>query len=63
VRRRELEAWLAVHGAARIRHGSAHDVWLGPNGQTAPIPRHREIKTPTGRAICAQLGVERPPFR
>lgn len=41
-----------------------HTLWLNPTtGARAAVPRHSDIKMPTGRAICRQLGVPRPEFR
>jgi predicted RNA binding protein YcfA (HicA-like mRNA interferase family) len=63
MQRRQLLRWLRQHGATRVRHGAEHDVFRGPNGKQATVPRHREINSLTGRGICDQLGVPRPPWR
>jgi hypothetical protein len=63
VKRRDLEGWLREHGARLIRSVGPHDVWGVEDGRTAPMPRRREIDTYTGRGICGQLGIERPPFK
>jgi hypothetical protein len=62
MKRKDLERWLRKHGAARERSGSKHDVWHR-DGVEATVPRHKEINTHTGRAICDQLGVPEPPWR
>lgn len=59
MQRRQLVRWLRNYGARRVRHGGEHDIWRGPNGQQSTLPRHREINTNTGRAVCEQLGVPR----
>jgi hypothetical protein len=62
VKRRKFEAWLRQHGAVFLRHGASHDVWGNDNPFcSASVPRHREIKPHTARAICDQLHVPRPP--
>ncbi|MGH2745351.1 MAG: type II toxin-antitoxin system HicA family toxin [Thermoleophilaceae bacterium] len=60
MRRRELERHLSAHGCRLDREGAKHAWWVGPKGRSA-IPRHREIKPGTVRAICKQLGVREPP--
>jgi mRNA interferase HicA len=57
----ELERHLRQQGCAFLREGSAHTVWLNPrNGKIASVPRHREIKEGTVRAICKQLEILQP---
>jgi hypothetical protein len=63
VKRRALVRWLRRHGAVLERHGREHDIWRGPKGGQASVPRHREISAHTARGICDQLGVDRPPGR
>jgi predicted RNA binding protein YcfA (HicA-like mRNA interferase family) len=64
LKRRDLERHLAAHGCRLEREGSRHAIWLNPaTGERAVVPRHTEIKMPTGRGICRQLGVPPPPFR
>jgi predicted RNA binding protein YcfA (HicA-like mRNA interferase family) len=59
--RRDLERHLRKHGFQFHRHASKHDIWLNPfNGATAAIPRHRQLKITTARAICRELGVPVP---
>ncbi|MGB6496694.1 MAG: type II toxin-antitoxin system HicA family toxin [Candidatus Acidiferrum sp.] len=39
----------------------AHSIWFNPNLRTiASVPRHREIKEGTVRAICKQLEIPQP---
>ncbi len=62
MKRRDLERWLRKHRAHLRRHGSSHDLWGNPHtARLATIPRHREIKPGTVKAICEQLGVPLPP--
>jgi mRNA interferase HicA len=36
-------------------------MWFNPaNNQQSAVPRHREIKEFTARAICRQLGIPEP---
>jgi hypothetical protein len=64
VKRRALERWMRRHQAMFHHHGSSHDVWWTASEtsiQFASVPRHREIKPNTARAICDQLRIPRPP--
>jgi mRNA interferase HicA len=63
MRKRKLGRWLHEHGAQFERHGRDHDIWRGPRGGQATVPRHRDINSLTARGICDQLGVPRPPWR
>ena len=57
----DLERHLRREGCAFLREGGAHSVWLNPgNGKIASVPRHREIKEGTVRAVCKQLEIPRP---
>ncbi|MEM6507173.1 MAG: type II toxin-antitoxin system HicA family toxin [Planctomycetota bacterium] len=62
MKRRDLEKHLKAHGcepAERSGRGP-HDIWWNPTKRTtSAIPRKKEIKTGTGRAICDDLGVPR----
>ena len=61
MKRADLERHLRHSGCVLYREGGAHSVWLNPaNRRLASVPRHREIKEPTARAICKQLEVPRP---
>lgn len=57
----DLERHLRQHGCILHREGSAHSIWLNPPlHKIASVPRHREIKEGTVRAICKQLEIPRP---
>jgi mRNA interferase HicA len=57
----ELERHLREQGCVFLREGAAHTVWLNPQvRKIASVPRHREIKEGTARAICKQLEIPRP---
>ena len=57
----DLERHLRGHGCEFHREGGAHSIWLNPaNRKIASVPRHREIKEGTVRAICRQLEIPRP---
>ena len=57
----ELERHLRHQGCVLYREGAAHSIWLNPPLQKiASVPRHREIKEGTVRAICKQLEIPRP---
>jgi predicted RNA binding protein YcfA (HicA-like mRNA interferase family) len=61
VKRRDLIPHLKSHGCYLDREGANHSIYRNPaNGHCAAVPRHREIKNSTARAICAQLGVPPP---
>ena len=58
---RELEQHLRANGCEPFREGGKHSVWWNPaSRKTASVPRHREIKEFTARAICRQLEVPEP---
>ncbi|MDQ3933450.1 MAG: type II toxin-antitoxin system HicA family toxin [Actinomycetota bacterium] len=64
MKRRDLERYLTGHGCRPVREGGSHTIWMNPaTGARAVVPRHTEIKMPTGKGICRQLGVPAPPFR
>lgn len=57
----DLERHLRQNGCALHREGGAHSIWRNPaNRRIASVPRHREIKENTARAICKQLEVSLP---
>jgi predicted RNA binding protein YcfA (HicA-like mRNA interferase family) len=57
----ELERHLRHQGCVLYREGGAHSIWLNPTlHKIASVPRHREIKEGTVRAICKQLEIPRP---
>jgi hypothetical protein len=56
----ELERHLRLHGCVLYREGAA-SIWFNPaSHKIASVPRHREIKEGTVRAICKQLEIPRP---
>jgi len=64
MKRRDLESHLRAHGCELLRNEKAHDIWYNPNTLAdSPIPRHREVKYGTAKAICRQLSVPPPPNR
>lgn len=57
----DLERHLRGHGCVLHREGGAHSIWLNPaNRKISSVPRHREIKEGTVRAICRQLEIPKP---
>ena len=57
----ELERHLRQNGCVLHREGGAHSTWLNPTShKITSVPRHREIKEGTVRAICKQLEIPRP---
>ena len=51
---RELERG----GCVLIRNGGRHDWYQNPRTRVCqPVPRHREIKEGTVRAVCRQLDI------
>jgi mRNA interferase HicA len=61
VKKRDLERHLSAHGCALARQAANHEVWENTaTGQRTTVPRHKEIKPPTARGICRQLGVPAP---
>jgi hypothetical protein len=63
VKLRDLERHLRAHDAELLREGARHSVWAigGPESERiAAVPRHREIKPGTVRAICRDLEIPAP---
>jgi mRNA interferase HicA len=57
----DLERHLRQHGCLFHREGGAHTIWFNPiRNKLASVPRHREIKEGTARAICRQLEIPKP---
>lgn len=57
----DLERHLRRQGCAFYREGGGHTIWINPNNRKiASVPRHREIKEFTARAICKQLEIAQP---
>ncbi|MBL8828448.1 MAG: type II toxin-antitoxin system HicA family toxin [Planctomycetaceae bacterium] len=62
--RTQFEKHLRAHGCWRYVHGGRHDIWLSPTAAIpVAVPRHKEIKLGTARAICKQLGIPAPSGR
>ncbi|HEY4233455.1 MAG TPA: type II toxin-antitoxin system HicA family toxin [Lacipirellulaceae bacterium] len=61
MKRRDLIRHLESSGCYLDREGGNHAIYRNPvNGRCTAVPRHREIKPTTARAICDQLGIPRP---
>lgn len=57
----DLEKHLRFHGCNLHREGSNHSIWRNSaNHKMTSVPRHREVKENTARAICKQLEVPLP---
>ena len=57
----DLERHLRHYGCVLYREGGSHSIWLNPQTRKiASVPRHREIKEGTVRAICKQLEIAQP---
>ena len=62
MKKTRLVRYLVSHGCFQYRQGSDHEFWCSADGQRkAAVPRHVEIKTPTMRRICRDLGIPVPP--
>jgi len=61
MKRTNLVRHLEKHGCELYREGSKHSLYRNlATNQVAAVPRHTEIKEPTARRICDDLGVPRP---
>jgi mRNA interferase HicA len=61
MKRRDLVRYLERNGCVLDREGRRHSIYRNPaNGRCAAVPRHREVKDTTARAICDELGIPRP---
>ena len=61
MKKTDLERHLRKHGCVFLEEGGKHTKWLNPaNNAVTTVPRHNEIDSYLARAICKQLGVERP---
>jgi mRNA interferase HicA len=57
----DLERHLREHGCVFHRQGGAHAIWFDrARRKIASVPRYREIKEGTVRAICRQLEIPQP---
>jgi predicted RNA binding protein YcfA (HicA-like mRNA interferase family) len=53
MKRRDFIRHLERQGCVLDREGGRHSIYRNPaNGQSAAVPRHREIKDTTARTIC-----------
>ncbi len=57
----DLERHLRAHGCTLYRQGGSHAIWINPaNRKITSVPRHREVKETTARAIFKQLEIPPP---
>ena len=56
MKHRDLVAELERSGCVLIRNGVKHDIYHNPeNGQSEPVPRHREINELLAKKILKSL--------
>jgi len=56
MKRRDLISRLKESGCVLIRHSANHDIFHNPNnGNTEPVPRHREINERLAKKIILSL--------
>jgi predicted RNA binding protein YcfA (HicA-like mRNA interferase family) len=61
MKRIDLERYLREQGCMPYREGGGHSIWLNPaQRKITSVPRHREIKEGTIRAICKQREIPQP---
>ncbi|MEW6557167.1 MAG: type II toxin-antitoxin system HicA family toxin [Elusimicrobiota bacterium] len=59
MKRKELIRHLLENGCVFEKEGKKHTIFYNPeSGESATIPRHKEINTFTARGICKDLEVE-----
>jgi mRNA interferase HicA len=58
VKHADLVRLLRENGCKLQRDCGKHAVWVNPSGTVSAVPRHKEIKKNTAKAICKQLGVD-----
>ena len=57
----DFKRHLRENGCILAREGKSHEIWLNQsNNKSSAVPRHREIKTATSRAICKALEIPIP---
>ncbi len=62
MKKQRLVRHLVENGCSLYRQGGEHEYWRSNDGECgARVPRHREIKYGTARAICRDLNVPPPP--
>ncbi len=63
MKKHDFDKHLKSHGCRLLRQGE-HEYWCSADGtRTAGVPRHKELKTPTTRSICKDLGIPAPAQR
>lgn len=61
MKKRQLKRHLTDHGCRLAREAAKHELWENPaTVQRTTVPRHREIKMPTGRAGSAASSASLP---
>jgi hypothetical protein len=61
MKRRSLLQYLGRRGCVIVREGRRHTIVKNRvTGAESQVPRHREIKSSTAKAICKDLGVDPP---
>jgi predicted RNA binding protein YcfA (HicA-like mRNA interferase family) len=56
MKRTDLIKQIVAMGAVLVRHGSNHDIYVQPkNGNTEPVPRHKEIREFMAKKIVKNL--------
>lgn len=61
MKRLDVERHLRESGCQFWREGANHAVWWNPsNRKMTSLPRHREIKPGTVRAMCRELEIPKP---
>ena len=61
MKRRQLLKHLADNGVVLRREGANHSIYRNTvTGETAPVPRHSEVKDNLARKICKELGIPPP---
>ena len=58
MKHRDLEKKLRNGKAIFIRSGGNHEIYEGPNGKRAAVPRHKEVDNRTAAKILETLGIE-----
>jgi predicted RNA binding protein YcfA (HicA-like mRNA interferase family) len=62
MKKQRLARHLVEHGCFLYRQGKEHEYWRNSDGASGThVPRHREIKYGTARAICQDLNIPPPP--
>lgn len=57
----DFERHLRKQGCEKEREGGKHTIYHNPkNNVNTSVPRHKEIRLSTVKAICKQLGILAP---